>query len=278
MSLVALVHAVKTSDQVKIVGSNTKSAFGLPVEGTPVFTEDLQGIISYEPDDRVVEVWSGTRIDDLQAELAKRGQCLPLLPAAEFGPLLAGFPGTVGGLISMNMPHGLSSQCGGPKEWTLGAKVVRARGEVVKSGGKVVKNVAGFDFHRFIVGARGSMGLIVSVNLKVSPIKSVPVTRAQAHRNWDGRAPLAIQRVLPADFHKAEDILSNRLFAVDPASQTFWFEPAESIARFPCDWVMLANCGTANLSFTKAEQALFRRAKQAVDPTSKFNPGVLGCL
>lgn len=278
MSLEALAETVRTADRIRIAGAGTKEAFGLKVEGLTVPTESLRGIISYEPDDRVVEVWAGTRVEDLQSALAERCQCLPLPSAASFGRLLAGVPGTVGGLVSMNLPHGLFSQCGGPKAWVLGAKVMRAGGEVVKSGGKVVKNVAGFDFHRFVVGARGSMGLIVSVSLKVFPIKSVPACRGEVYGEWSEGRPLAVQRVLPADYPRAKESLAGRLIAADPASCTLWFEPQGEIRRYDSDWLIQANCGERNLSFSEAEAALFRKAKQAVDPAGKFNPGVLGCL
>lgn len=278
MSLDAIAEAVRTTEHVQIVGSGSKAAFGLSVDGAPVLTECLQGVICYEPDDRVIEVWAGTKIADLQRVLKDKGQCLPIPEANEFGQLLAGVPGTVGGLISMNLPHGLSAQCGGPKEWVLGAKVMRADGQVVKSGGKVVKNVAGFDFHRFIVGARGSMGLVVSVFLKVLPSKSMPVPSCRPLRNWDGFAPLAVQRVLPSSYAEDEEILGDRLYAVDPASCTLWFEPESEIRRFTHDWVIRANSGAANLAFSQKEAPLFQMAKKAVDPAGKFNPGVLGCL
>lgn len=278
MSVEELAQRVRSAEFVKIVGSGTKNDFGLPTDGEAVSTLGLQGIISYEPDDRVVEVWAGTKISDLQETLAKQGQCLPMPPVAGFGQLLGGVPGTVGGLLSMNMPHGLYSQCGGPKEWTLGAKVIRAGGEVVKSGGKVVKNVAGFDFHRLVVGARGSLGLIVSVNLKVYPIKSVPAPKAEAIREWTTGQPLAIQRVLRADFDLARESVRSRLYAVDPASCTLWFEPESEVRRYESDWMMMANRGTLNLSFSEVESRLFRKVKNAVDPGLKFNRGVLGCL
>jgi len=278
LNLEELADQVRSSERIRIEGAGSKEAFGLPVEGAAISTRDLQGVIAYEPDDRVVEVWSGTLVDDLQRVLAEKGQCLPLPSASDFGCLLAGVPGSVGGLISTNLPHGLQAQCGGPKQWVLGAKVMRAGGEIAKSGGKVVKNVAGLDFHRFVVGARGSMGLVVSVNLKVFPVKSVPPTQCRLVREWSGDRPLAVQRVLRADFHRAREVLLDRLYAEDEPSCILWFEPNGTIQRFESDWLIMANAGKDNLSFSNSEKALFVKAKEAVDPTRKFNPGVLGCL
>lgn len=278
MTLDALTEAVRTSSHVSIKGSGSKSAFGLPVTGVEISTSGLKGIICYEPDDRVVEVWAGTKISDLQSVLKEKGQCLPILDAADNGQLLAGVPGTVGGLVSMNLPHGLYGQCGGPKEWVLGAKVMRASSEVVKSGGKVVKNVAGFDFHRFVVGARGSMGLVVSVTLKVAPIKSVPSPVCAMVREWDKSDPLAIQRVLPADFLTARSSVGDRLFAYDPASNTIWFSPDSETKRYESDWLIGANLGAVNLALSPSQTELMKKAKQAIDPEAKFNQGVFGCI
>jgi FAD/FMN-containing dehydrogenase len=278
MTLEALAEAVRSSDRVCIAGSGSKTAFGLPVSGVEISTSGLEGVICYEPDDRVVEVWAGTKIDDLQQVLSEKGQCLPIPSHSDFGSLLAGVPGTIGGLVSMNLPHGLSAQNGGPKEWVLGAKVMRSRGEVVKSGGKVVKNVAGFDFHRFVVGARGSMGLVVSVTLKVSPVKSVPSPVCRFLREWDASSSLVVQRVLPADFDQARSAVEDRLYALDPASYTLWFSPDTEIKRYESDWLIGANRGSENLSFGPTQTDLFKQAKQAVDPHTKFNSGVFGCI
>jgi len=278
MTLEALAETVRSADRVCVVGSRSKTAVGMPVSGVVISTGGLEGIICYEPDDRVVEVWAGTKISDLQEVLSQKGQCLPIPSCSEFGKLLAGMPGTVGGLVSMNLLHGLSAQCGGPKEWVLGAKVMRAGGEVVKSGGKVVKNVAGFDFHRFVVGARGSMGLVVSVTLKVTPIKSVPSPLCAQVREWDSSEPLVVQRVLPSDFDRARQTAEDRLFACDPASCTIWFSPEPEIKRYESDWLIGANRGLQNLVFSPNQTNLFIQAKQAVDPLAKFNPGVLGCI
>lgn len=278
MTLEPLAETLRLSERVRIAGSGSKQAFGLPLSGVEASTNGLEGVICYEPDDRVVEVWAGTKMADLQQALREKGQCLPILDSAEYGELLAGVPGTVGGLVSMNLPHGLSAQCGGPKEWVLGAKVMRASGEVVKSGGKVVKNVAGFDFHRFIVGTRGSMGLVVSVTFKVAPIKSVPSPSGKLIRTWSSDLPLVVQRVLPADFDKAKDGIEGRLFAFDPASCTLWFSPDTKIRRYESDWLIGANRGSENLSFDPAQAQLFIGAKEAVDKEAKFNKGVFGCI
>lgn len=279
-SLEDLVEVVRSSDSLTIRGSGSKQAYLLPViDGTEIDMTGISGIINFEPDDRVVEVFAGTPIVELQAELRTKGQCLPLLGTDDFGALLAGMPGTIGGLIAMNLPHGLRAQCGGPKEWVLGAKVMRSNGDIVKSGGKVVKNVAGFDFHRFIVGARGTIGIVSSVFLKVVPIPSVPAPSCIRVRDCSPSDPVSIQRVLPSDYAIAFEAVKDRLFAYDPASMTLWYAQNGQENRYASNWLVRANSGKDNLeAFDLMTQRLFAKAKAMIDPDNRFNRGALGCI
>jgi glycolate oxidase FAD binding subunit len=126
----------------------------------------------------VVEVFAGTPIRDLQHALVEHAQCLPMVTWHEGYSPLHFFNGTVGGALSMGLGHALQAQCGGWRDWLLGATVVLADGAVARSGSRAVKNVAGFDVHKLFVGARGTLAVIAKATFRTSPLKSLPAASA----------------------------------------------------------------------------------------------------
>ncbi|MBI4220494.1 MAG: FAD-binding oxidoreductase, partial [Chloroflexi bacterium] len=123
----------------------------------------LDRIVEYEPADLTVLVQAGVRVASLQAELGKRGQRLPFDPPL---PHLA----TIGGSLASNALGPLRSAFGGVRDLVIGMKVVHADGAVTKSGGKVVKNVSGYDLMRPHIGAFGTLGVIAEAGFKLSPL------------------------------------------------------------------------------------------------------------
>ena len=175
-------------------GAGTKLGIGnLPEKVDVVLaTTRLNSVVEYEPADLTVTVEAGIRLIALQAELAKHRQFLPLDPP--FADRC-----TLGGIVSTNASGSLRLRHGTARNQVLGLRVVHANGTVVKSGGKVVKNVAGYDLNKLYIGAFGTLGIITEVTLKLSPI-----------------APRAA--ILTAGFQNAQDAVNTGLSVV--ASQT----------------------------------------------------------
>jgi glycolate oxidase FAD binding subunit len=123
----------------------------------------LSGIVQYSPADLVVSVRAGTLVSDLQEELKLNVQCLPLNQTE----------GTIGGGISM----GLSAW----RDWALGMQIILADGTIAKAGSSAVKNVAGYDIHKFLVGTRGTLAVITEVTLRTAPL----TTPQQSHPSPD---------------------------------------------------------------------------------------------
>ena len=130
---------------------------------TRISLDDYTGVIEHDVDDQVVVVRAGTPLLELQYELGKVGQCIPIptleppqamATATIYAPLIDE--------IGYNLPHGLFGQCGSWRDWILGMKVVQPDGTVVKCGSKAVKNVAGYDVQKLMIGARGTLGLIAN--------------------------------------------------------------------------------------------------------------------
>ena len=165
-----LQFAVTQGLSVMPAGAGTKLGIGnLPEKVDVVLaTTRLNSVVEYEPADLTVTVEAGIRLRDLQTELAKHRQYLVLNPPYADRC-------TIGGIVATNASGSFRLRHGTARNQVLGLRVVRADGTVVKSGGKVVKNVAGYDLNKLYIGAFGTLGIITEVTLKLSPI---PVRQA----------------------------------------------------------------------------------------------------
>ncbi|MEO8539789.1 MAG: FAD-binding oxidoreductase, partial [bacterium] len=148
------------------LGSGTQLALGNPVEGRFVFVElagALSGEIEHAPEDLTVVVPAATKLGEIDQFLHERGQHLPIDPPA-------GDNATVGGALAVGLGGPLRSRYGLPRDMVLGMTVLRADGELVHAGGRVVKNVTGYDLMRLWCGSLGTLGIVTSVALRVLPL------------------------------------------------------------------------------------------------------------
>lgn len=149
---------------VAIGGGHDREGVVVRVSG-----ERLGGVVAYEPADLTVTVGAGLRLGELDAVLREKGQWLPLDPPGWWSR-------SVGGVVSSGDAGPLRAAFGAPREHVLGATLVTGDGRVLALGGRVVKNVAGFDVLRLVVGGRGALGFISEVTLRVSPLPAVDRT------------------------------------------------------------------------------------------------------
>ena len=133
--------------------------------GQVLDTTALNGIVSYEPSELVVTVKAGTPLAELEALLAEKNQCLPFEPP-HFGDAQA----TVGGMVASGLSGPARASVGGVRDYVLGLELLNGRAELLRFGGTVMKNVAGYDVSRLMVGAMGTLGVITEVSLKVLPM------------------------------------------------------------------------------------------------------------
>lgn len=151
----------------------------------------LSQLVEYEPDDFTVTAECGVRIQDLAARLAAHGQELPLEAAEHWGA-------TLGGVLAANASGPRRRRFGAPRDRVLGAQFVTGDGVIARTGGRVVKNVAGHAVHRLLVGSRGTCGVILEASLKLLPLPLA--RRALVHglsgveltdaKRWSGLARL----------------------------------------------------------------------------------------
>jgi glycolate oxidase FAD binding subunit len=163
-------QAVANHTQLAVQGGGSKSWLCRAAQAnTPTQVLDLRpyaGIVSYEPTELVVTARAGTPLAELETELAAQGQCLPFDP-----PHFAhtGHHATVGGMVAAGLAGPTRLGAGAVRDYVLGAVLLSGRAEVLHFGGQVMKNVAGFDVSRLLVGSMGSLGAILEVSLKVLP-------------------------------------------------------------------------------------------------------------
>ncbi|GAB2882567.1 glycolate oxidase subunit GlcE [Pseudoduganella ginsengisoli] len=146
-----------------IRGGGSKDWYGNLPQGDMLDTSAYQGIASYEPTELVITARCGTRLSEIEAALAERGQMLA------FEPPHFNADSTIGGVVACGLAGPRRQTAGAVRDFVLGAALMDGRGDVLRFGGQVMKNVAGYDVSRLLAGSLGMLGLILDVSLKVLP-------------------------------------------------------------------------------------------------------------
>jgi glycolate oxidase FAD binding subunit len=164
-NITAVQELVQASNEpIRPRGGGTKPALSNQPDGAILLEmRGLSGILAYEPEEFTFTALAGTAVADVAAALAENGQYLP------FDPLLAEAGATLGGTVAANTSGSGRFRYGGVRDFILGISFVDGQGRLVRSGGQVVKNSAGFDLPKFFVGSLGRYGILVELSFKVFP-------------------------------------------------------------------------------------------------------------
>ena len=158
-------EAVAQKSPLIIEGSGSKRWYGNAVAGQRTLsTAGHIGILDYDPAELVLTARAGTTIAELEKALAERGQMLPFEPP-HYSPA-----STLGGVIAAGLSGPARPYAGGVRDFVLGLHIIDGKGDVLKFGGQVMKNVAGYDVSRLMAGSLGVLGLMTQVSLKVLPV------------------------------------------------------------------------------------------------------------
>jgi glycolate oxidase FAD binding subunit len=149
---------------LRIQGSGSKSFYGRPVPGTALDATLYRGIVSYEPTELVLTARAGTPLAEIEAALASNRQMLPFEPP-HFGP-----GATLGGCVAAGLSGPRRAYAGAVRDYVLGVRIIDGKGENLRFGGQVMKNVAGYDVSRLMAGSLGTLGLLLEVSLKILPL------------------------------------------------------------------------------------------------------------
>ena len=166
-ALAALVERLRdanaTRTPLRLRGGGSKDFYGETPTGELLDTRTLASAAAHEPTELVVTAPAGMRVDELEAQLAEHGQCLP------FEPPHFGAGSTVGGMVAAGLSGPARARAGSLRDHLLGVAMLSGTGELMHFGGRVIKNVAGYDVSRVLAGSLGILGVIVEVSLKVLP-------------------------------------------------------------------------------------------------------------
>lgn len=248
---------------VQVWGGGTHSSFGRPPPPDFVMSmERMADVEVWEPDDLTIVVGAGARIETIEAMLAERNQSLAL-------PERAG-EATIGGVIAAGLSGLRRGRLYATRERVLEVTMVTGDGRVIRSGGRVVKNVTGYDLHRLAVGAFGSLGVIVSVCLKLWPtppgaatvlvddmVQASEIVRPLAVLEIDGRLMVYLQGTeaeVEAQTERLGGTSSPGLdWPSDPAGPWQWSlrvppaSTAEAITQLPDGWPHVAIHGVGEV-------------------------------
>ena len=158
---IAAAHAARTP--LLLRGGGSKDWYGQASEGEVFDTRAYLGFVDYEPSVLVVTARCGTPLAELEQTLAAQNQMLAFEPP-HFGP-----GATVGGMVASGLSGPRRQGAGALRDFVLGVDLIDGRGELLRFGGQVMKNVAGYDVSRLMAGALGTLGLLARVSLKVLP-------------------------------------------------------------------------------------------------------------
>jgi glycolate oxidase FAD binding subunit len=162
--------AASEGRKLRIRGGGTRDFYGVALEGDILDTRAYRGVVDYEPAELVLTARAGTPLTDVETTLQAGGQMLG------FEPPRFGDAATLGGTIAAGWSGPRRAAAGSARDFVLGARVVDARGLDLSFGGRVMKNVAGYDLSRLMAGSFGTLALLTEVSIKVLPRPEVETT------------------------------------------------------------------------------------------------------
>jgi glycolate oxidase FAD binding subunit len=214
----AVAEAVRTREPLLVQGNGTKAGMLRPVQAARTLsTAGLSGINLYAPKELIISAASGTPLPDIENALAEAGQHLIAEPP-DLSDLLGanGKPQTLGGVVATNLSGSRRVAWGAMRDHVMGVRAVTGRAEIIRSGGRVLKNVTGLDLCKLLTGSHGTLGVITEITLKVLPAPEATGTL-----------------VLPGlDAAAGVAALSAALGSPFGVSGAAWL-PAEAVARVP---------------------------------------------
>ncbi|MEJ2345821.1 MAG: glycolate oxidase subunit GlcE [Gammaproteobacteria bacterium] len=171
-------EAADQGTPINIVGGDSKRFLGRPPEGEPLPVGGHRGVVRHEPSELVLTARAGSLLTDIESTLAEAGQMLA------FEPPHFGDQATLGGAIASGLSGPRRPYAGSARDFVLGCQIINGKGEVLRFGGEVMKNVAGYDLSRLMTGAFGTLGVLLEISLKVLPLPAAQLTLVQ-HRSAD---------------------------------------------------------------------------------------------
>jgi len=176
--------AAASRTALAIRGGGSKDFYGRTIQGETLAVGDYSGIIDYTPSELVISARAGTALAELESQLNEQGQMLP------FEPPHFGAGATLGGTIACGLSGPRRPYAGAARDFVLGINCISGKGEYLRFGGQVMKNVAGYDLSRMLTGSLGTLAVLLDIHLKVLPRPEISTTIRQPCKLTD-----ALQRM-----------------------------------------------------------------------------------
>lgn len=162
--------AASRQHPLQIRGNGSKAFYGRDITGTALDVGQHRGVTSYTPSELVVTARAGTTLVELEATLAEQGQMLG------FEPPHFGCDATIGGAVASGLSGPRRPYAGAARDFVLGVNCINGKGEYLRFGGQVMKNVAGYDLSRMLTGSLGTLAVLLEIHLRVLPIPQREIT------------------------------------------------------------------------------------------------------
>jgi glycolate oxidase FAD binding subunit len=261
----AVAAALAAAEPLEVVGGGSKRGLGRPMQTAHTLDlSRLSGIVDYAPSELVLTAGAGTPLAEIEHALAAEGQMLAFEPPDWRGLLGDGREPTLGGVLACNLSGPRRPKAGAARDHFLGFRAVSGRGEIFKAGGKVVKNVTGYDLPKLIAGSYGTLAVLEEVTVKV-----LPRPESEATVVVGGLSPAAATQVMNAALSSSHEVSGAAylpaavgLPPLDPGTVALRVEgPAPSVV-FRRDALIAAHRGTGTLAEAQS-RALWRAIGEA---------------
>ena len=233
------------------IGAGTKLGIGMAPRSYDVALDitRLNRVLAYDPGDLTISVEAGCRLRDVQTLVAAQGQFLPFEPphAAD---------ATIGGSLAANSWSLCAEGYGTPRDFVLGMEFVTGEGQLVHSGGRVVKNVTGYDLHKLMIGSLGTLGAMVSVNFRLYPL-------LQDQRLFAATFPSAESAFQMLHQVRASFLKPRTLVILDPGAAALMQRSGKVFGSHPNSWILSATVAGHSAAIERHERDLKVMAAQA---------------
>jgi glycolate oxidase FAD binding subunit len=251
-----LRYANNNGKKISIIGRGTKRGYGGQIETADILLSliDYTGIVEHAVGDMTVTVKSGTRFMELQSYLGKHNQKVSLDPPfAEYA--------TIGGVTAANESGPKRLGYGSARDAVIGLRVVYPDGTIIRTGGKVVKNVAGYDMNKLFIGSMGTLGVISEVTLKLRPMPKYEslMLLSFPEGNFDAIRTFVItildSTIEPTSLELLSPSVAKRLTGQHSYTLAMSFEDVDSSVRYQEEFVRNIQPDKTNLSIFHQQEA-----------------------
>jgi glycolate oxidase FAD binding subunit len=275
----AVAEAARAGTPLEIVGGGTRSALGRPVQASRTLsTRGMSGITLYEPGAQTLVVKAGTPLSEIEAALEAEGQMLPFEPMDHRALLGTQGEPTIGGVVACGVSGPRRVQAGACRDAMLGVRFVNGKGEVVRNGGRVMKNVTGYDLVKLMCGSYGTLGVLSEISFKVLPRPEAETTLVREGLSpADGVAELSTALGSPFGItgaaHHGAGTEACSLIRIEGLEGSVAYRSEQLLSRLGSGWEIIAGpasaelwCGVRNVTALSGQEgAVWRLSVKPAD-------------